>query len=231
MSDFDSLDLKEQKSSKLKEDGWQKIKPLLPPFRPEGCDITKLKTNEATLEEERLKHATRLMVGYFHEKGYTIHPNAILGNEDFFGLDFPFEAKRIVFPRHIMTASPDEDIAGKNLVLRRDVPILYILAGFAHEATHLDRYASDTIVVEVMDKMVEDKYLEPEKINIRINADGKITPEVIEEEAETDTQAFFLLRDLGVEVEAENYCTYVGRGECYERIVYDRIKKRLPGKQ
>lgn len=227
MSDSDSPDLIEQQSLKPKEDGWQKIKPLLTPFRPEGCDIARLEANENALEKDRVKHATTLIVGYFQKRAYTIHPNVTPGHEDIFGLDFPYEAKKIAFPRHIMTADSKEDIRGKQLRIRRDIPILYTLSGFAHEATHLERYQGSSKVAKVMDKMVEDKYLEPERVEVQVNSDGKITPETIEEEAETDTQAFFLLRDLGIKVEPENYCTYVGRGEQYERIVYKRIKDRL----
>lgn len=225
MSDLDSPDLIEQQSLKPGEDGWQKIKPLLTLFRPEGCYIARLEANKDALEENRVKHVTTL-VKYFREKGYTIHPNNTPGHEDIFGLDFPYEAKKIAFPRHIMTADPNEDIRGKQLRLRRDIPILYILSGFAHEATHLDRYQGSSEVARVMDKMVEDKYLEPERVEVQVNSDGKITLETIEEEAETDTQAFFLLRELGIKVEPENYCTYVGRGKQYERIVYKRIKDR-----
>lgn len=78
-----------------------------------------------------------------------------------------------------------------------------------------------------MQKMVEEKYLGPESVTIQVDAGGKITPDTTEEEVATDIQAYFLLKNLGIEVEPENYCTFVGRGETYERIVYERIKAKL----
>lgn len=225
MNDQSGAITQEPQSARLREDGWLKIKPLLPPFRLAGSNEVKLQTNELALERERVKHATILIV-YLQKKGYTLHPNTSSGLEDIFGLDFPYEAKRIAFPKHIMTADPNEDVSGKQLSLRRDIPILYTLSGLAHEAIHLDRYVSDPKVARVMDKMMEDKYLTKSE-QIRIRADGKIIPETIEEEATVDTEGFFLLKKLGIDVEPENYCTYVGRGNEYEQIVYERIKKRL----
>jgi len=232
MSDQSTQELKENSIpiSRSKEDGWTKIKPLLSPFRPSGCDAPRLAENELALEGERVKHATTL-ISYLVERGYTIHPNSTPGHEDIFGLDFPFEAKRIAFPKHIMTPNPDEDISNQPflLIIRRDIPILYVLSGFAHEATHLDRYSADPAVGEVMRRMVEERYLESKGVAIQVGADGKITPDTMEEEAATDTQAYFLLKNLGIPVEPENYCTYVGRGVIYERIVYERIRAKLSG--
>ncbi len=225
MNDQSGAIIQEPQSARPREDGWLKIKPLLPPFRPTGSNEAKLQANESALERERVKHASTL-IAYLQKKGYTLHPNTSPGLEDIFGLDFPFEAKRIVFPTHIMTTDLNEDVRGKQLSLRRDIPILYTLSGFAHEATHLDRYASDPHVARVMDKMLEDKYLTKNE-RMRIRSDGKIIPETIEEEAAVDTEGFFLLKRLGMVVEPENYCTYVGRGSEYEQIVYERIKKRL----
>lgn len=208
-----------------RKDGWRKIEPLLTPFRPPGCDASKLAANEARLEAERVKHA-KTLISYILRQGCTIHPNATPGLEDIFGLDSPYEAKKIAFPKHIMTANPDEDIRNRQLSLRRDIPILYFLSGFAHEFTHLDR-SKKPAVARVMQKMVEERYLEPENVGVELNANGRITPDTMEEEAATDVQAYFLLRKLGIKVEPENYCTCVGRGKLYEQIVYDRIKAKL----
>ncbi len=228
MPDQSTQDTKESSALHPTKDDWLKIKPLLIPFRPSGCDAIKLVANEATLEAERVKYAA-VLISYMLKQGCTIHPNTTPGHEDIFGLDFPYEAKRVAFPKHIMTANPDEDISNRQLSLRRDIPILYVLSGLAHEVTHLDRYSSDPAVAGVMQTMVEEKYLEPESRIIQIDARGKITPDTMEEEAATDTQAYFLLKSLGIEIEPENYCTFVGRGETYERIVYERIKTKLSG--
>ncbi len=225
MNDQNAAIIQEPQSVRPREEGWLKIKPLLPPYRPSGSNEVKLKANELALERERVKLAS-VLITHLQKKGYTIHPNTSPGLEDIFGLDFPYEAKRIAFPKHIMTADPNEDISGKQLFLRRDIPILYTLSGFAHEAAHLDRYASDPKVARVMDKMLEDRYLTKSQ-QLHLGIDGKIISETLEEETVVDTEGFFLLKKLGMNIEPENYCTYVGRGNEYEQIVYERIKKRL----
>ena len=225
MSEYNQLELKGPNCLPAETDGWQRVKPTLIPFRPEGCDVDRLRANEALLERKRVKYARRLM-GYLEERGYTIHPNATPGLEDIFGLDTPFEAKRIAFPKHIMANASNRGKRGA-LILRGDIPILYILAGFAHEATHLDRYFENPEVREVMQRMVEERYLNTKRFIVYVDSEGRIKPDVIAEEVATDVQAFFLLRHLGIPVEPENFCTYVGRGKSYQKLVYERIRERL----
>lgn len=120
MPDQSIQDTRESSTLHPTKDGWLKIKPLLIPFRPSGCDAVKLAANEVALEAERVKLAT-VLISHMLKQGCTIHPNTTPGHEDIFGLDFPYEAKRVAVPKHIMTANPDEDISNRQLSLRRDL--------------------------------------------------------------------------------------------------------------
>lgn len=220
MDDVGFSDTREIRDYDFSKDPWWKVKARLIPFRPEGVDRRKLEANIQELESNRLTHIKRL-ISYIGEKGYTMNPNNTSGREEEFALEHPLKSKMIAFPKHIMTPNPDEDIRGKNLFLRRDIPTLYFLVSVAHEATHLDRYFGDNQVKKMTDEAEE-------KIDEGVPAiDAFGLFKYMTEQFHAEVQAFFLLKDLGIEIEPANYCTYLRSGSLLQQEAYDEIIRKL----
>ncbi len=224
MSDPSSLEF----GSGPKQDGWLRVKSQIIPFRPPNCDLAALNGNEQTLEKERMRHAGSL-IAYLKQQGYSLQPNATPGLEDHFGVAYPYESRIIAFPKHIMTPYPDEDIRWKPLILRRDIPITYFLAGLAHEATHLDRYFNNPDARKVMDRMHETDFLLKTVQNRADDIPDAEKIEYLREEVRIDVQAYFLLQDLGIDIAPENYCTYAQRG--FRNLVYEELLQGRPSYQ
>ena len=199
-------------------DGWIIIRLFLEPFRVETSDEAALQMNMKDLESSRVIYANKLMT-YVIAKGYRIISNTDPDQRGrlAFTIDYPIQNKLIKIPIHIVTPNPNENIQDRALSLRLDIPLLHFLSGMGHETTHLDRYFSDPVIADRMERMVSEDYK-----NHHDWAAGVVS-EFVQEEIDTDVQNFVLLNHLGIPVMPENFCSYVGRGQLYQAKVYERI--------